>query len=154
DASQAMKEQMMAIYGFDRPYHEQFLRWLWRAVHGDLGASIATSRPVIAEVSKAVGNTLVLASVAELIGFVLDTFFSFVVSFLRDTAIDKLASFVSVIGVSVPHYWLGMILVIIFAATLGWLPPTGAGPGGSEAWTWDWEHTRHLVLPAVTMSVI
>ena len=74
--------------------------------------------------------------------------------YFRDTVIDKLASFISVIGVSVPHYWLGMILVIIFAATLGWLPPTGAGPGGSEAWTWDWEHTRHLVLPAVTMSVI
>ena len=57
-------------------------------------------------------------------------------------------------GVSVPHYWLGMVLVIIFAATLGWLPPTGAGPGGSEDWKWNWEHVRHLVLPAVTMSVI
>src|SRR5687767_4964716 len=64
DASQQMKEQMMALYGFDRPYYEQFLRWLWRALHGDLGASIASSRPVIAEVSKAVGNTLLLAAVA------------------------------------------------------------------------------------------
>jgi peptide/nickel transport system permease protein len=59
-----------------------------------------------------------------------------------------------VIGVSVPHYWLGMILVIIFAANLGWLPPTGAGPGGSEAWKWDWAHVRHMILPAITMSVI
>jgi peptide/nickel transport system permease protein len=105
-------------------------------------------------VSKAVGNTLVLAGVATLIGFALGTFFGFVAGYFRDTLIDKLASFVSVIGVSVPHYWLGMILVIIFAATLGWLPPTGAGPGGSSAWTWDWEHARHLILPAVTMSVI
>ena len=55
---------------------------------------------------------------------------------------------------SVPHYWLGMVLVIVFAVTLGWLPPTGAGPGGSEAWRWNWEHVRHLILPAVTMSVI
>jgi peptide/nickel transport system permease protein len=154
DASQDMKLQMMTLYGFDRPYYEQFLRWLWRALHGDLGSSIATSRPVVAEVSKAVGNTLILAAVATMIGFALGTFFGFVAGYFRDTFVDKLASFISVIGVSVPHYWLGMVLVIIFAANLGWLPPTGAGPGGSAAWTWDWEHTRHLILPAVTMSVI
>jgi peptide/nickel transport system permease protein len=154
DASQDMKQQMMALYGFDRPYYEQFLRWLWRALQGDLGSSIASSRPVVAEVSKAVGNTLILAAVATMIGFALGTFFGFVAGYFRDTFIDKLASFISVIGVSVPHYWLGMVLVIIFAANLGWLPPTGAGPGGSEAWEWNWEHVRHLILPAVTMSMI
>ena len=84
--------------------------------------------------SKAVGNTLMLAAVATMIGFALGTFFGFVAGYFRDTFIDKVASFISVIGVSVPHYWLGMVLVIIFAATLGWLPPTGAGPGGSGAW--------------------
>jgi peptide/nickel transport system permease protein len=154
DASQEMKLQMMTLYGFDRPYYEQFLRWLWRAVQGDLGSSIATSRPVVAEVSKAVGNTLILAAVATMIGFALGTFFGFVAGYFRDTLTDKFASFISVIGVSVPHYWLGMVLVIIFAANLGWLPPTGAGPGGSADWHWDWEHVRHLILPAVTMSVI
>ena len=58
------------------------------------------------------------------------------------------------IGVSVPHYWLGMVLVIVFAAQLNWLPATGAGPTGSSDWAWDWLHIRHLVLPAITMSVI
>ena len=154
DANEALKNQMMALYGFDRPLLEQFLKWLSRAVVGDLGTSIRTSRPVVAEVSKAVGNTLMLAALATLIGFVLGAFFGFVAGYLRDTWADKLASFVSVIGVSIPHYWLGMILVIIFAAQLGWLPPTGAGPGGSEAWRWDWAHVRHMILPAVTMSVI
>ena len=154
DASETMKQQIMVLYGFDRPYYEQFLRWIWRALHGDLGSSIASSRPVVAEVSKAVGNTLVLAAVATFIGFALGTFFGFVAGYFRDTFIDKLASVISVVGVSVPHYWLGMVLVIIFAATLGWLPPTGAGPGGSGSWIWNWEHTRHLILPAVTMSVI
>jgi peptide/nickel transport system permease protein len=109
---------------------------------------------VILEVSKAVGNTFMLAAVATFIGFVLGTLFGFVAGYFRDTWIDKVASALSVFGVSVPHYWLGMVLVIIFAATLGWLPPTGAGPGGSEAWEWDWVHVRHLVLPAITMSVI
>jgi len=154
DASEQLKQQMVVLYGFDRPYHEQFLRWLARAVQGDLGTSIRTNRPVALEVGKAVSNTLMLSAVATFIGFVLGSLFGFVAGYFRDTWVDKLASFISVIGVSVPHYWLGMILVIVFAATLGWLPPTGAGPGGSDAWKWNWEHMRHLVLPAITMSVI
>src|ERR1700733_13366903 len=68
DASESMKQQLMSLYGFDRPYYEQFLLWLWRALHGDLGSSIATSRPVVGEVFKAVGNTLMLAAVATFIG--------------------------------------------------------------------------------------
>ena len=154
DASEQLKQQMMVLYGFDRPYYEQFFRWLGRALQGDLGTSIRTNRPVVEEVSRAVGNTLMLAAVATVLGFLLGSLFGFVAGYFRDTWIDKTASVISVVGVSVPHYWLGMILVIIFAAILGWLPPTGAGPGGSEDWKWDWEHIRYLILPAVTMSVI
>ncbi len=95
-----------------------------------------------------------LAVLATLIGFVLGCLFGFVAGYFRDSWVDKLASFVSIIGVSVPHYWLGMVLVIIFSVQLNWLPATGAGPGGSDAWAWDWAHVRHLILPAVTMSVI
>jgi peptide/nickel transport system permease protein len=54
----------------------------------------------------------------------------------------------------VPHYWLGMVLVIIFSVQLNWLPAVGAGPGGSGAWGWDWDHIRYLILPAITTSVI
>ncbi len=154
DASETLKQQLMALYGFDRPYPEQFLKWLGRTVQGDLGSSIRTNRPVSLEVAKAVSNTLMLSALATIIGFVLGGLFGFVAGYFRNTWIDKLASLISVIGVSVPHYWLGMVLVIIFSVTLGWLPPTGAGPGGSEAWRWDWSHVRHLILPAVTMSVI
>ncbi|TVQ36147.1 MAG: ABC transporter permease [Geminicoccaceae bacterium] len=154
DASEELRLRMMQIYGFDRSYVEQFLIWLGRALQGDLGNSIATGRPVAAEVWGAVGNTLMLAVVATIIGFTLGCLFGFVAGYFRDTWIDKLASFISVIGVSVPHYWLGMVLVIIFSVQLNWLPATGAGPGGSSAWVWDWEHVRHLILPAVTMSVI
>ena len=154
DASNELKSQLMTLYGFDRSYPEQFFRWVWRALHGDLGTSVASSRPVTTEVFKAVGNTLMLASVATVIGFVLGSFFGFIAGTFRDTWIDKVASAISVIGVSVPHYWLGMVLVIIFSATLGWLPPTGAGPGGSADWAWDWAHMQFMVLPAITMSVI
>lgn len=154
DASVELQKMLLGIYGFDRPYAEQFAKWMSRALQGDLGSSIATGRPVADEVFKAVGNTLRLAVVATLIGFLFGALFGFVAGYFRDSWIDKLASGLSVLGVSVPHYWLGMVLVIIFAAQLGWLPPTGAGPGGSSDWAWDWAHMRHMVLPAVTMSVI
>jgi peptide/nickel transport system permease protein len=154
DASQDLKLQMMAVYGFDRPYHEQFFRWLWRAVQGDFGSSIATGRPVAVELFKAIGNTLILAGFATMIGFFFGSLFGFVAGYYRNSLIDKAASLLSVIGVSVPHYWLGMVLVIIFSAQLGWLPATGAGPGGSGDWKWDWAHLQHVILPAITMSVI
>ncbi|MDT3722259.1 ABC transporter permease [Pseudomonas oryzihabitans] len=154
DASAELQRQMMRIYGFDRPLPEQFLRWVWRALHGDLGTSIATSRPVTGEVLKAVGNTLMIAVLASLIGFSLGSLFGFVAGYFRNSWADRLASLVSVIGVSLPNYWLGMVLVIVFSAQLMWLPATGAGPGGSSDWRWDWAHVQYLILPAVTMSFI
>ena len=154
DASQELQAQLMELYGFNRSLPEQFFSWIFRALQGDLGTSIATSRPVADEVLKAVGNTLRLSWVATLIGFVFGCLFGFVAGYFQNSWIDKLASTTSVLGVSVPHYWLGMVLVIIFSSTLMWLPASGAGPGGSDQWIWDWEHVKHLILPAVTMSVI
>ena len=151
DASAELQRQMMRVYGFDRPLPEQFLRWVWRALHGDLGTSIATSRPVTGEVLKAVGNTLMIAVLASLIGFSLGSLFGFVAGYFRNSWADRLASLVSVIGVSLPNYWLGMVLVIVFSAQLMWLPATGAGPGGSSDWSWDWAHVQYLILPAVTL---
>ncbi|MCI1191290.1 ABC transporter permease [Calidifontimicrobium sp. SYSU G02091] len=154
DASAELQNQLRTLYGFDRSYPEQFASWVWRALHGDLGTSIATGRPVTEEVTKAVGNTLRLAVLATLIGFALGSVFGFVAGYFQNSWVDKAASLTSVLGVSVPHYWLGMVLVIVFAVQLNWLPPSGAGPGSSADWVWDWEHLRHMILPAVTMSVI
>jgi peptide/nickel transport system permease protein len=154
DASAQLQAEMRKIYGFDRPLPVQYGIWAAKTLQGDLGTSIATGRPVAAELKKALGNTLMLAVLATLIGFVLGCLFGFVAGYFRGSWIDRLASFVSIIGVSVPHYWLGMVLVIIFSVQLNWLPATGAGPGGSDDWRWDWLHVRHLILPAVTMSVI
>ena len=64
DASQELQQKLRTLYGFDRSYPEQFLSWIARALQGDLGVSIATSRPVLDEVLKAVGNTLRLAALA------------------------------------------------------------------------------------------
>jgi peptide/nickel transport system permease protein len=154
DASQELQAKLMELYGFNRSYPEQFATWVWRALHGDLGTSIASGRPVATEVMTAVSNTLRLAIFATMIGFIFGCLFGFVAGYFQNSWIDKAASMTSVLGVSVPHYWLGMVLVIIFSSTLMWLPPSGAGPGGSANWRWDWEHMKHLILPAVTMSVI
>jgi peptide/nickel transport system permease protein len=154
DASQDLRDQLIELYGFNRSYPEQFFQWVVRAVQGDLGTSIATNRPVTDEVIKAVGNTLRLAVFATIIGFIFGSLFGFVAGYFQNSWIDKAASLTSVLGVSVPHYWLGMVLVIIFSSTLMMLPPSGAGPGGSADWVWNWEHIKHLILPAVTMSVI
>src|SRR6267142_1349030 len=135
DAPLELQNQMRAAYGFDKPLWVQSALWFWQVLHGDLGASIATGRPVAAEVVRAVGNTLILATVATLIGFTLGTFFGFVAGYFRDS-------------------WLGKVMVIIFSAQRGWLPPTGAGPGGSGNWRPDPEHLSYIILPALTMSVI
>lgn len=152
DASQELATQMRELYGFNRSYPEQFAAWVWRAVQGDLGTSIASGRPVASEVVRAVSNTLRLAAVATLIGFVLGCLFGFVAGYFRNSWVDRAASVLSVLGVSVPHYWLGMVMVIVFAAILNWLPATGMGTG--DVWAWDWEHLQYMVLPALTMSVI
>lgn len=154
DASAELQARLRELYGFNRSYPEQFGSWVWRALQGDLGTSIASGRPVADEVLRAVGNTLRLAVLATLIGFVLGSLFGFVAGYFRGSWVDRAASLTSVLGVSVPHYWLGMVLVIVFSVLLNWLPPGGAGPDGSASWTWDWEHARHMLLPALTMSVI
>ncbi|ARQ02286.1 ABC transporter permease [Pseudorhodoplanes sinuspersici] len=151
DASQELAEQMRRTYGFDRPLPVQFGIWVWKALHGDLGTSIATGRSVTEEVSRAVVNTLRLAVFASLIGFVFGLLFGILAGYFRDSWIDRVVTTISIAGVSTPHYWLGMVLVIVFSVILGWLPAVGAGPGG---WAWDWAHIQHLILPAVTMSVI
>nr|USU32652.1 ABC transporter permease [Methylobacterium sp. OTU13CASTA1] len=154
DATQETIDAMRAAYGYDKPLPVQYVIWLWRVLQGDLGISIATGRPVAQEVGRAVVNSLILASVATLIGFTFGMVFGFVAGYFRSSILDRLASAVSVFGVSVPHYWLGMVLVIVFSAQLGWLPPTGAGPDGSGNWRPDFEHLRYIILPALTMSVI
>jgi peptide/nickel transport system permease protein len=151
DASAALAEQMKKAYGFDRPLPVQFGIWLWKAAQGDLGSSIASGRAVTEEVLRAVGNTLMLAAVAAVLGFSLGLLFGFLAGYYRDTWVDRLVTGISIAGVSMPHYWLGMVLVIIFSVQLGWLPAVGIGPGD---FAWDWAHIQYLILPAVTMSVI
>ena len=150
DATAEFQAQIRSLYGFDKPLVVQYGLWVLRALHGDLGYSIATGRPVAGEIGAAVANSFILALAATLIGFTAGGLLGFVAGVNRGTWIDRIASAVSMAGVSVPHYWLGMVLVIVFSVWLGWLPATGSGSGGGDGLA----YLRYLVLPAVTMSVI
>ena len=154
DAPQEVIEALKAAYGLDRPLPVQYGLWLSRAVQGDLGKSIASGREVSTEVFSAIANTLRLALVASALGVSLGCLLGSVAGYYKGGWIDRLATTASVIGVSVPHYWLGLVLTIIFSIKLGWFPAMGAGAGGSQEWVWDLEHWRSLTLPALTLCVI
>ena len=154
DATNELIEKLKVDYGFDKPLPEQFGKWVWRAAQGDLGTSIATGRPVNSEIARAISNTFMLALFACGIGFSFGLLFGITAGYFNGTWVDKVVTAIAVTGVSMPHYWLGMVLVIIFSVLLDWLPSMGAGAGGSDAWVWDWEHVRFLLLPAITLSFI
>ena len=154
DAPEDVINALKATYGLDRPLPVRYGLWLWRALQGDLGASIATGRSVSSEVLAAVSKTLLLASAAALLGVVMGCLLGALAGYRIGSVTDRIASALSVVGVSIPHYWLGLVLTIVFSIQLGWLPAMGAGPGDSDGWRWDIAHLRHLVLPAVTLAVI
>jgi peptide/nickel transport system permease protein len=154
DAPAEVVEKLKRDYGFDKPLPVQYVQWLGRALSGDLGRSVVNNQPVTGTLAIAVPNTLMLAGVATVIGFVIGTLFGGLAGYYQGTWIDKVATGFGVTGVSVPHYWLGIVLVIVFAVELSWLPAMGIGPGGSNNWRFDWEHIQHIILPAVTLSVI
>ena len=154
DAPADVIEALKSAYGLDRPVPVQYGLWLWRALQGDLGTSIASGRAVATEVLGAVSNTLVLAGVAAGLGVLVGCVLGALAGYKHGGWVDRVATFLSVVGVSIPHYWLGLVLTIVFSIWLGWFPAMGAGPGGSSEWLWDFEHMRHLVLPAITLSVI
>lgn len=154
DAPADVIEALKSAYGLDRPVPVQYGLWLKRALQGDLGKSIASGRDVNTEVLSAMTNTLRLALVASTLGVAVGCLLGGVAAYAKGRWLDRLATTLSVVGVSVPHYWLGLVLTIVFSITLGWLPAMGAGTGGSGEWQWDWEHWRYLCLPAITLCVI
>jgi ABC-type dipeptide/oligopeptide/nickel transport system permease component len=113
--------------GLDRPAPEQYLTFLVRSLQGDFGRSAVTKRPVIEEISSRVGPTAELALAAFSIAIVLGLVTGVVSATKRYTVWDNVATLISLIGVSMPVFWLGLMLVLLFSVTLGWLPSSGAG---------------------------
>ncbi len=153
-ASPETVAQIRTAYGFDRPLPVQYLKWLGHVVTGDFGTSIMTRRPVLSEVLPAIANTLTLAAAAVTFGFLLGCAFGVVSGYVAGTPTDRAVTAVSITGVSIPHYWLGMVLIVVFAVNLNLLPATGMGEGGSGSFGFGWDSLQYLILPALTLSVI
>lgn len=150
EAPREVRDMLRAAFGLDQPVHIQYVLWLKRLLVGDLGVSIFSNQPVAAELFNALGNTLLLAVPAAVLGFSLGIGLGVLAAFNRGTWLDRLFAGIAITGVSLPHYWVGMVLVAIFAVVLSWLPAQGMGPEGGTAWT----HIQHLILPVVTLSLI
>ena len=142
-------------YGFDRPIPVQYAIWLWHVLHGDFGRSIATQRAVTLEVFGSVANTAMLALFAVPISFAVGFTMGAIAGCYPGRILDRLVTGAAVIGVSLPNYWLGLVLVILFAVQFMVLPASGMGVSGSASFTLtSWADVKFLILPVVTLTMI
>ena len=133
----------------------QYIIWLWHVLHGDFGRSIATQRPVTLEVFGSVANTAMLALFAVPISFVVGFGMGALAGCFPGRIMDRVVTGAAVIGVSLPNYWLGLVLVIMFAVQYMILPASGMGQSGSAAFVlWHWSDAQFLVLPVITLTMI
>jgi peptide/nickel transport system permease protein len=153
NASPAVLEQMRQAYGYDQPLPIQYLRWLGMVLTGNLGTSIMTGRSVLSEIVPAAGHTAILAVVAIAASLFVGISMGTIAAYTRRMWLDRLVTGIAVLGVSVPHYWVGIAMVAVFSAKLGLLPAMGMGPATSIA-EFGWTDAKFIVLPALTLALI
>lgn len=150
-APQSLKDEINRIYGLDRSLFEQYFLWLGQLLSGNLGVSLVSSRPVAGEIFAAMLNTLQITLMSAVIGFSLGILFGALAALNAGKWPDRLFTFVSIAGVSVPHYWLAILLVTIFSVQFNVLPAQGMGPPGFPL---SWEQWRPMIMPIFTLSLI
>jgi peptide/nickel transport system permease protein len=136
--------------GLDQPFTTQVAIWLGRVVRGDLGTSIFSGLPVSTLIGQRAATTVWLTLFAMVISVGLGVPAGVVAAWRRGSWIDRAVMVVAVSGFSMPTFWLGFILVYIFAITAGWLPVQGYLPLASGLWPF----LSHLILPALTLSLV
>jgi peptide/nickel transport system permease protein len=151
EAPKEVAAAFRARFGLDQPLYIQYVKWLRQVLSGDLGVSVVSNRAVAGDLFNALGNTVFLALPAALLGFALGVGLGALSAFNRGTILDKVFSATAITGVSLPHYWTGIVLVAVFAVVLNVLPAQGMGPPGLPT---TWQQLRHLILPVVTLSLI
>lgn len=127
-------------WGLDRPLTEQYLTFLGHALRGDLGQSIRLRRPALELVWERLPATLQLAGAAIFVSLVIAIPIGVLSAVKRDTPLDYIGKVIALIGQSMPSFWLGIVLIWIFAVTLGWLPASGTGG------------IQHFILPALALG--
>lgn len=137
----ATREQIRVAYGFDRPLHEQYLAFLGRVLQGDLGFSYRNDQPVAELVARAIPSTIQLMLAAMAIGIVVGMTVGTLAAIRRGTVADTLLMAGATLGLSIPSFWLGMLLLLVFAVWLQLVPAIGSDDPAS------------LILPAITLGV-
>ena len=132
--------ELRARLGLDRPLTEQYTSFLAGVVRGDLGLSLRTSQPVTTMIVERMPATFELAAAAMLFAIAVAMPLGIAAAVWRGTSVDHSAMTLALMGISIPNFWLGPLLAIVFAVELGWLPVSGRG-------TW-----AHLVLPAISLG--
>ncbi len=138
--------------GLDQPLVQQYFTWLGNLLHGDMGRSYALNRPVADEVFERFGATLVLAGSALLLCSVLGLIAGIAAAVRQFGWTDRVVTFLVLIGISTPSFWLGLLLIMLFAVQLRWLPASGmfAIYGGGDLP----DLLAHLAMPAFTLAVV
>ena len=137
---------LRAKYGLDQPIIVQYVKYLWLTLQGDFGQSIYGSRIEVARViSEALPRTLALASLAFVVALAIAVPAGMISALHRGRPVDHGVTLVAFLGLSMPDFWLAILLIILFAATLQWLPAIGYVPLSEGVWPW----LSHLILPAI-----
>jgi peptide/nickel transport system permease protein len=157
-ASPQVMEQMRRNFGLDQPVHVQYARYLANLARGDWGTSFAQHRPVLNALRDAIPNTVVLGLAALLLDFIIGIAVGVAQALRPHSALDRTLSVGSLVLYSVPVFWLGLMLLLLFGQVLRWLPVGGVvdpvvyaslGPFGRLL-----DRLQHLVLPALTLSLV
>ena len=137
--------------GLDRPLAEQYLRWLSGFIRGDWGFSFADGRPVVERVFERIPATVELTGIALLLSGVLATPLGILTGVRRRSVFDHVVTLVAFLGISMPVFWLGLMLQLGLGLRLRWLPLSGRETFGAGDFI---DHVRHLIMPACTLTVV
>lgn len=145
--------EIRASYGLDRSLHEQYGSYLWGLGHGDLGMSIRHNRPVTAVLAERIPWTLLLVVPATVIAATVATLLGAAAAWRRGSRRETALVGGILAMDAMPAFWVGMVLVAVFAVQLGWLPSFGAVAAGGSGMGPAWDVAGHLVLPVLTLTM-
>jgi len=142
--------------GLDRPLHVQYFAWLKNTLQGDWGYSLASKRPVLAEIATRLPHTLLLSVVALLFALLVAIPAGSLSALKKYSAIDYAVTLGAFAGLSIPGFWFALVLVQIFGKTLGWLPTVGMHSLGEDLTGWASlvDVAKHIVMPALVLSLV
>src|ERR1700760_4543481 len=158
DHTEAQRLQLIKDLGLDQPFFIQYAHFLWLALHGNFGISYRLAQPVAGLIAERLPATLELAITASVLAFAIGVPMGVYTGIHRTTLLSRLFMTASLVGVSLPTFLLGILLILTFAVWLGWLPSFGRGPTKLGGGWWatgftSWAGIRSLILPAVTLGL-